>query len=64
MICRSFACATSSRVVDSLASADSLVWFMNCLVVFSLLAMVVADKPLFSRDHTIFCFWVSGDAKV
>lgn len=43
-------------MVDSLASADSLVWLTNCLVVFSLLAIVTADKPLFSRDHTIFCF--------
>jgi hypothetical protein len=22
------------------------------------------DKPLLIKDHTVFCFWVNGEAKV
>lgn len=59
--CRSFAWATSRRVVDSLASAASLVWLTNCRVVLSLSAIVAADKPLVISVQTVFCFWLSGE---
>ena len=53
---RSFAWATSKRVVDSLASVANLVWFTNCRVVFSLSAIAAADKPLLIKDQMSFCF--------
>ena len=56
VIWRSFAWATSKSVVDNLASVANLVWLMNCLVVFSLFAIVAADKPLLIKDQTSFCF--------
>ncbi len=59
--CMSLAPATSRRVVESLASAVSLVWLTYCLVVRSLSAIADTEKPLCSSDQTVFCFWLSGD---
>ncbi len=64
MIWRSLACAMSKRVVDSLASATSLVWLTNWRVVFSFSAIVTTEKPLLISDQTVFCFWLSGEVKV
>jgi hypothetical protein len=37
---------------------------MNCLVVLSFSAIETIERPLLSNDHTVFCFWLRGDAKV
>jgi len=54
-------CATSRSVVDSLASAVSLVWFTYCRVVFSLSAMLDTEKPLLISDQTVFWLWLNGE---
>ncbi len=64
MTWKSFACAMSIRVVESLASAASLVWFTNWRVVLSFSAMVVVDRPLVIICQTIFCVWLSGAVRV
>ena len=51
---RSFTCATSKSVVDSLASAVSLVWLTYWRVVLSLSAMLDTEKPLLTSDQTAF----------
>ena len=53
----------SRSVVDSFACAVSRVWLMYCLVVFSLFAIAVTEKPLSIRDQTVFCLGLSGDVK-
>ena len=53
--------ATSNSVVDSLASAVSLVWLTYCRVVLSLSAIADTEKPLLVSDQTVFCFWLSGE---
>jgi hypothetical protein len=55
--------ATSRSVVESLASAVSRVWLTYWRVVLSLSAMAETDKPLRTRDQTVFCFWLRGEVR-
>ena len=61
MTWRSLAWATSRSVVDSLASAASLVWLTNCLVALSFSAIVTMDRPLFRSAQMVFCLLLRGD---
>ena len=60
VIWRSFVFATSRSVVESLASAVSLVWFTYCLVVLSFCAIVDTESPFVISDQIFICFELRG----
>ena len=58
---RSFTCATSRSVVDSLAWAVRRVWFTYWRVVLSLSAILVTESPVLISDQTAFWLWLRGE---
>ena len=59
---RSFTCATSRSVVESLASVMSRVWLTYWRVVFSLVAILVTERPVLISAQTAFWLWLRGEA--